>query len=77
MDDIIVRLIDLPHSVNGVTVLDEEGDYNVYINSRLSLHNRDVAYKHELAHIQEGHFYSDIPLSTCECEADLMSRSGD
>ena len=37
MDNIIIRLIDgLPCSVRAFTVVDENGDYNVYLNSKLS-----------------------------------------
>lgn len=36
MEDIFVRLKDLPYGMNAVTILDEDGDYNVYVNARLS-----------------------------------------
>lgn len=71
MDNIIVRLIDLPHSVNGVTVLDEEGDYNVYINAKLSRDNRHKALNHELVHIKKSHFYTDKTVQECENEANI------
>lgn len=35
MDEFILRLVDLPVTVNAVTVLDENGDYNIYVNARL------------------------------------------
>lgn len=51
-----VRYIDLPCSVNGVTVPDVDGFYNIYINSRLSLEKQAQALKHELTHIARDDF---------------------
>lgn len=67
MNDVIVRLIDL--TVPGVTVLDENGDYNVYINARLSFEERRKAYAHELRHIKKDHFSDDRPIGEIEKEA--------
>ena len=36
MDAIIIRLVDLPDTIHAVTRKDSEGDYNIYINARLS-----------------------------------------
>lgn len=58
MDAEIIRIIDLPFTVNGMTVKDENGDYNIYLNARLSLESREIAYVHEVDHIKLGHFYS-------------------
>lgn len=70
MDCIIVRLIDLPETVHGVTRRDAEGDYNVYINARLSADGRVAAYRHEMEHIRLGHFYDDRPVAEKENEAE-------
>ncbi len=69
MDNIIVRVIDLPDTVPGVTVLDEEGDYNVYINAKLSHDNSRLTLNHELNHIKKSHFYTDKSVQECEKEA--------
>ena len=69
MGEIIVRVIDLPDSVSGVTVLDENGDYNIYLNGRLSYDSYNEAVKHELRHINKEHFYIDKPIPECEDEA--------
>lgn len=58
MDAVIVRMIDLPYSVHGLTVKDEEGDYNVYVNARLSDDQRAAAFRHEIEHIKKGHLYA-------------------
>mgnify|MGYP000870024114 CR=1 FL=1 len=58
MEDVCIRYIDLPCCVNGVTVQDESGFYNVYINARLSIESQNEAIKHELTHIKRDDFYS-------------------
>ena len=72
MDDVLTRLIDLPDTVPAVTVLDEDGNYNVYINARLSNDNRRIAFEHELKHIKKSHFYTDKPVQECEREANSL-----
>lgn len=52
MDAIIVRIIDLPYTVKGMTVKDANGDYNVYLNGRLSSEIRANAFRHEIIHIK-------------------------
>lgn len=66
MNDIFVRLIELPPAINAFTVLDSDGNYNVYLNDRLGEEEKKRAYRHELAHILDGHFYRDIPVVECE-----------
>lgn len=53
----IIRKINLPVEVPGITVLDENGDYNVYLNDRLSCEAQADAFRHEVEHIKQGHFY--------------------
>lgn len=67
MEEVIVRLIDL--TVPGVTVLDEDGNYNVYINARLSFDERKKALAHELRHIKKDHFFDDRTIAELEKEA--------
>ena len=59
MDAVIIRMIDLPVTVKGLTVKDSEGDYNIYLNSRLSADVQALAFRHEVEHIRNGDFYSD------------------
>lgn len=59
MNEIFYRLVDLPTSVRGFTIPDENGDYNIYINSNLSDELLDKTVKHELEHIQSGDFEKD------------------
>ena len=67
MDNVVVRLIDsLPCSVRAFTVVDENGDYNVYLNSKLSHEQLRRSYKHELQHIQNRDFDSQLPAHIIE-----------
>lgn len=75
-EDIFVRYIELPIRVNAVTLPDEDGNYNVYINARLSMEAQAEAYEHELYHIRHGHIYNYTPVADCEKEAKEQSRHG-
>lgn len=74
MNDIIVRIRDFPCGINGVTVTDNNGDYNIYINAKLSAAEQQRAYKHEIEHIKMRHFYSDKNVEIIEREADAVSK---
>lgn len=67
MEDIIIRFIKMP--MPGVTVLDEDGNYNMYINENLTYEERQKVANHEMEHINKGHFYDDRPVTECEKEA--------
>ena len=67
MGEIIVRVIDMPEAVGAVTVVDENGDYNIYLNARRGDLVRE--YMHELKHIQNNDFYNDVPICTAEMGA--------
>lgn len=70
MDEIIFRTVMLPSSVRGITVVDENGDYNVYINSCNSPNIQEEAAAHELTHIFKNHFYRCSTVEEDEKEAD-------
>jgi hypothetical protein len=70
MDCVIIRLVDLPFPIKGATVKDAEGDYNIYINARLSEDERVKTYWHEIEHIRLGHFYDERPVAIKEAEAE-------
>lgn len=69
MDAVIIRKIDMPVGIKGLTVLDENGDYNIYINDKLSHDQQGVAFRHEVEHIKRGHFYSYEDLLALEEQA--------
>jgi hypothetical protein len=69
MGDVVERLLDLPIAVRAVTVIDINGDYNVYVNCNLDQWMQEAAYKHELKHIKKDHFYNNDPVVINEKEA--------
>ncbi|MBO5098801.1 MAG: ImmA/IrrE family metallo-endopeptidase [Clostridia bacterium] len=66
MERIFTRLVDLPLTIRGYTSLDPDGNYNIYLNSRLSLEQQRKTYKHELTHIQRDDFADFKTLAEAE-----------
>lgn len=63
------RLAELPATVPGVVCPNDDGTFEVYINSRLSDDAQAKARQHEIDHIRDEHFYSDKPIGQIEAEA--------
>lgn len=72
LGDIFIRGIELPLTVKGVTVLDCDGNFNVYINILLSYETQRNATKHEIKHIKKDHFYDYEPVIHNELEANAI-----
>lgn len=72
MNDIFIRGIELPFAVKGVTVLDADGNFNVYINTLLSFDTQQKAARHEIAHIKKDHFFDYEPVIINELEANSV-----
>lgn len=70
MDSVIIRIIDLPIGVDGMTVKDSNDDFNIYLNARLSGDAQAIAFRHEVEHIRNGDFYRE------ESVADKERRIG-
>ena len=70
MTDTYVRLVSLPAKVEGVTLPNDDGSFDIYINSRLSPLRQQETLEHELRHIRHEHFYLDMPISRMERQAD-------
>ena len=71
MGEIIIRYLEVPGTVRAVTMVDEEGDYNIYVNPSLSHEEQRKACRHEMRHIKKNHFYNEKKsVSTCETEAE-------
>ena len=69
MEHEILRLAPLPARVNAVTVVDNNGDFNIYVNEALSFEEQRRAYRHELEHIRRSHLFVNKPVKECEEEA--------
>ena len=75
MNDIFIRYTDeLPLSVLGLTKPDSNGDYNVYINSRVSKNKQSEAIHHELKHIWGNDFDRGITATEIEKECDKIEQ---
>lgn len=70
MTDAYVRLVPLPMTVEGVTIPNDDGSFDVYINARLSPDRQQETLEHELRHIRRDHFYLDMDLRRMERQAD-------
>lgn len=64
--DYIIRYVDLPITVKGVTALDDNGFYNIHINARLSIEEQKRTIAHEIKHIARGDFFSCDSLEEVE-----------
>ena len=60
MGEIVVRLMALPAHVRAFTMLDAQGDYNVYINEVMSYEQRLRSFAHEMRHIENGDFGKEL-----------------
>lgn len=69
MIDYYLRLVALPRPVEGVSVPNNDGSYDIYINSLLPSQRRQEILEHELNHIRQEHFYLDLPVSLMERQA--------
>ncbi len=72
-DNIFIRKIPLPLGVRAFTLPDEQGDFNIYINDKLSYEQQYKSLKHELRHIMNEDFNKEI--SACEIENDEKNQS--
>lgn len=66
---IFVRLVALPIAVRAVTLPNDDGTFDIYVNSNLAEELRQKALAHELEHIRQDHFYNDDPVWINEKEA--------
>lgn len=64
-----VRLVELPVCVDGVTIPNDDGTFDIYINSLLSEKRRQDRLQHEISHIKKDHFYKEKAVALCEIEA--------
>ncbi len=66
MGTVIIRYTDMPCYVKGYVAEDGDGDYNVYINSRLPCDVQQKALAHELDHISNCDFDNGLSIARVE-----------
>ena len=70
MEDIFVSEADLPTTIKGYVVPDEDGNYSVYLNSKHSFETKVKTLYHETKHIEAGACYADTPVMNIEMVAE-------
>ncbi|MBQ2897906.1 MAG: ImmA/IrrE family metallo-endopeptidase [Clostridia bacterium] len=68
MGEIFTRLIKMPPRIKGYTAIDDDGNYNIYLNEKLSAEQQRRTYLHEMAHIKRGDWDKD---SVKDAEEDM------
>lgn len=67
MDDVFIRLVTFPSlTTESACVTDPDGNYNIYIDERLSDETKKRKLEHELTHAKQNHFADDIVVSDIE-----------
>ena len=69
-EDCVVRVLELPASVRGVTVPNDDGTFSIYINALYGDETQRKILRHELEHIARDHFYKSEPIARQEAEAE-------
>lgn len=72
-ENVFIRKIPLPLGVRAFTLPDEQGDFNIYINNKLSDEQQYISLKHEIQHILNGDCYKDMP--ACEIERRMKNQA--
>ena len=65
-DDVIVRVVDMPHRVKGVVSESPDGAFNVYLNARHNAEMQREALTHEVEHIKNGDLSSGKSVTEIE-----------
>ena len=66
--DFYVRIVPFPVGVgsNGMLLLNDDGTYSVYLNSRAPAEKQKSAMWHEYAHMANDDMYGDKDIKSCE-----------
>lgn len=65
-----LRLVRLPATIYGATVLLDDGTYDIFLNELLCDEARQHTLDHEIEHIDRDHLYDDCrSVASMECEA--------
>ena len=68
-NNIFVRSVPLPEGVRAVVLPNDDGTFDIYLNSTLPDEVQKKALAHELEHIRRDHFYNGDPVWLNEQEA--------
>ena len=78
MADYYIRRLAFPNrSVKAATFPNDDGTFDIYLNTLYPESELSAALEHELRHIELGHFYSEKPIAQKEREADGLPPEPD
>lgn len=68
--EIPVIYLDFPsYRVRAFVSIDCDENYTIFVNARLSYEMQQEAIRHELAHIEQNHFYTNEEIVAIEQQA--------
>lgn len=67
--DYFVRVLDLPPSVKGLVIPNDDGTFSIFINAIYDTKTQRKTLEHELEHLARDHFYKEQPVALQEAEA--------
>ena len=70
----LIRFANLPPKVNGVTVIDDNGDYNIYINQDICPKKIKKAIQHELKHTINNDFFNHKNIEHIEINVEFSKE---
>lgn len=56
MENVFVKLIELPNTIRSFVVLNKDQSYTIVLNSKLSHEQNLISYQHEIEHIKNGDY---------------------
>lgn len=69
MENVFVKLIELPYSIRSYVVLNKDQTYTIVLNSRLSHEQNLISYQHEIDHIKNGDYEKKCSVDWIEINA--------
>ena len=57
-------------STPAMVFLNEDGSFDIYLNTLFPPSRRKAALEHELRHIKAEHFYAEVPIAQAERQAE-------
>ncbi len=67
--DYFIRILDLPPSVKGLVIPNDDGTFSIFINAIYDTKTQRKTLEHELEHLARDHFYKEQPVALQEAEA--------
>lgn len=66
LDGINIYFLDMPCKIGATIILDEDSNYTIYVNSKLSFEKQRQSLLHELKHINNNDLFSNLSANDIE-----------